>query len=218
MCLLINSPYAHLNRANTLSIEALTAITTRNTLAELGLKEYMSGQNGQIKIVKPIPETRLSVKSIESILEGTYQSNNIKKDIFGGIYRDQSSDNLYSSYLGAMKSAELECALPPTSCFNDSSNFFFRTYDGSCNNFEYPGYGMAMARYSRILRPKYGDGHYTPCKSSAGHALPNPRVLSLSLYGEETLSDSHRTLMTMQFGQFVAHDISQLYSEGLPGK
>ncbi|XP_023294043.2 peroxidase isoform X1 [Lucilia cuprina] len=209
-------PYSHWNDPGTLSVEALTALAARNTLAELGMKDLMPGHNSQLNILKPVPESGLSTMAIESFLQNSFRPNNIKKDVFGGIYGDQTLDNLYNSYLGAMKTAELECAVPPISCFNDTSNYYFRTYDGSCNNFQFPGYGIAKSRYSRILRPKYGDGQYAPSKSTAGHALPNPRVLSLSLYGEDTLSDSYRTLLTMQFGQFVAHDISQLYSEGLP--
>lgn len=207
-----------MNNPRDLSIDALSALAAKNTLAKVGLKKYMPEKIKQFNIVKPIPETGLSAIEIESLLRNSFRTNNVKKDILGGVYGDPSFDHLYSSYLGAMKSAELGCAVPPVSCFNDSSNYHFRTYDGSCNNLENPGYGMAKSRYSRILRPNYGDGFYAPSKSSAGNALPNPRVLSLSLYGEDTLSDSYRTLMTMQFGQFVAHDLSQFYGEGLPGK
>lgn len=104
---------------------------------------------------------------------------------------------------------KFECAVPPQQCANDSSNLYYRTFDGSCNNLAYPGYGMANSRYGRYLKPKYGDGKYSPSRSQSGEALPNPRLLSLALFGDDTVADKSRTMWTMQWGQFVGHDISE---------
>lgn len=105
---------------------------------------------------------------------------------------------------------KLECSVPPLSCANDSSALYYRNFDGSCNNLVHPGYGMSNSRYGRILKPKYGDGKYAPSRSRAGKALPSPRELSLSLHGDETFMDSTRSMLTMQWGQVVAHDISEM--------
>lgn len=34
----------------------------------------------------------------------------------------------------------------------------YRSYDGSCNNFENPTWGMAQTRYTRLLPAIYSDG------------------------------------------------------------
>lgn len=136
------------------------------------------------------------------------------------LYRDLLDESIADSgiYNSLTGSAKMSCAVPPLTCTNDSSNLYYRTYDGSCNNIAYPGYGMANSRYGRILKPKYGDGKYTPTKSITGAELPNPRLLSLSLYGDDTILDSYHTLLTMQWGQVVGHDISELMMNDGVGK
>ncbi|XP_061395316.1 peroxidase-like, partial [Musca vetustissima] len=121
-----------------------------------------------------------------------------------GKYSDNSLHNSFEN-----NEVRFECAVPPLSCANDSSNLKYRTFDGSCNNLAYPGYGMANSRFGRYLKPKYGDGQSTPSTSQTGAALPNARLLSLSLFGDQTIPDNDLTTWTMQFGQFVGHDISE---------
>lgn len=182
------------------------------------MKDYVTEQNKYFNGLKPESKSASTdAVNIETLLK-IFRSNNIKQDVSNSMYGDEILKNVYKPQVGASRRVQFECSVPPISCFNDSRNFYFRSYDGACNNLAHPGYGMAKTRYSRIVWPKYGDGQYTPSKSSTGNALPNARALSLSLYGEDTFSDSFRTLMTMQFGQFVAHDISQLAREGIPGK
>ncbi|XP_013100085.2 peroxidase [Stomoxys calcitrans] len=125
----------------------------------------------------------------------------------GDEYSDHSRNSIFRSFEGT---AKMECAVPPMTCGNDSSLIYYRSFDGSCNNLAHPGYGMANSRYGRLLKPRYGDGKYTPTKSVTGAALPNARVLSLSLFGEMTRPDYGRTMMTMQWGQLVGHDMGQL--------
>ncbi|XP_037896424.1 peroxidase [Glossina fuscipes] len=98
----------------------------------------------------------------------------------------------------------------------NNCSYYFRTYEGFCNNFLYPDYGMTKSRYSRLLPPNYSDGIHAPTRSVTGSLLPNARRLSLSLYGESTMADSFRTLMTMQWGQLVAHDLSQFTHQDAP--
>ncbi|XP_068153734.1 peroxidase [Drosophila tropicalis] len=102
----------------------------------------------------------------------------------------------------------IKCGLPPQNCLNDSLNLHYRSIDGSCNNLLYPEFGIAINRYRRLLPPRYVDQQV--------QAVPNARLISLSLYGETTKTDSYRTLAAMQWGQFVAHDISQLTTKGAP--
>ncbi|EDW13693.1 peroxidase [Drosophila mojavensis] len=101
----------------------------------------------------------------------------------------------------------IKCGVPPQNCLNDTKNLHYRSIDGSCNNLLYPEFGIATSRYKRLLRPAYVQN---------GQTVPNARLLSLSLYGEKTVMDKFRTVASMQFGQFVAHDISQLTTRGAP--
>ncbi|CAD6995507.1 unnamed protein product [Ceratitis capitata] len=87
-----------------------------------------------------------------------------------------------------------QCITPPSDCASDPKNFYYRTFDGSCNNFHTPDYGMATSRYLRMLAPKYSDGVSSPTASVTGSSLPNARLLSLSLYGESSLPDDYRTM------------------------
>ncbi|XP_052835061.1 peroxidase [Drosophila gunungcola] len=98
----------------------------------------------------------------------------------------------------------LRCGIPPRDCLNDTRNLQYRSIDGSCNNLLYPEFGISVSRYGRLLPPRQVE------------QAPNARLISLSLYGEETINDRFRTMASMQWGQFVAHDISQLSLQGAP--
>lgn len=115
-----------------------------------------------------------------------------------------------SSWLGAeerSKSEPIKCGIPPANCLNDTQNLHYRSADGACNNLLYPEFGIAVSKYRRLLRPNYPE---------QGQPWPNARLVSLSIYGEKTLPDKYRTVASMQFGQFVAHDISRLTVKGAP--
>ncbi|KAK0094752.1 hypothetical protein PV326_010089 [Microctonus aethiopoides] len=86
----------------------------------------------------------------------------------------------------------------------------YRSYDGSCNNFENPTWGMAQTRYTRLLPAIYSDGIWTPAVASSGHELPPARLLSYHLFPELRIKDPIWTLLTMQWGQIVTHDMAQL--------
>ncbi|XP_054081978.1 peroxidase [Zeugodacus cucurbitae] len=119
--------------------------------------------------------------------------------------------------LNSKVSDKFQCISPPTDCTNDSKNHLYRTFDGSCNNFENPGYGMATSRYMRMMIPKYSDGVYSPTSSITGAPLPNARLLSLALYGETSLPDDFRTMAFLQWGQLVAHDMTSFLKANTTG-
>ncbi|XP_067616333.1 peroxidase isoform X2 [Eurosta solidaginis] len=96
------------------------------------------------------------------------------------------------------------CAMSPGKC--DKSPY--RTMDGSCNHKDNPQAGMANSRYGRLLSPKYGDGISTPTRSVTGAELPNARLISLIVFGELDVPDPQFTLMNMQWGQIMTHDMS----------
>ncbi|KAM7359833.1 peroxidase isoform 2-T4 [Cochliomyia hominivorax] len=96
------------------------------------------------------------------------------------------------------------CAQPPPACEKSA----YRTLDGSCNHLEQPQLGMANRRYGRLLSPKYADGISAPTRSVTGQELPNARLVSLVIFGEMDVPDPNFTLVNMQWGQIITHDMS----------
>lgn len=67
---------------------------------------------------------------------------------------------------------------------------------------------MASGSYSRLLSPKYGDGVSTPTRSVTGEELPNARRISVDVFGERDVPDPKYTILNMQWGQVMTHDMS----------
>lgn len=85
----------------------------------------------------------------------------------------------------------------------------FRRIDGACNNLKFPSWGMPLTPYARLLPPSYGDGIWSPRVSRNGKHLPSARWISSVIFEEEDFPSLNYTLMVMQFGQFLSHDITQ---------
>lgn len=96
------------------------------------------------------------------------------------------------------------CAMPPPICEKST----YRSLDGSCNHLEQPQLGMANSRYARLLPPRYGDGISSPTVSVTGEELPSARLVSLVVFGEMDVPDPEFTLINMQWGQIITHDMS----------
>ncbi|XP_035789971.1 peroxidase-like isoform X1 [Anopheles albimanus] len=95
------------------------------------------------------------------------------------------------------------------SCEEDSGGSPYRSADGSCNSRYNPLYGTAYRPYRRLLPAKYADGVAEPARMvGSGAAMPNARQLSMALFGETEQRDVRSTIVNMQFGQLVAHDLS----------
>ncbi|CAK9811196.1 Pxd [Anthophora plagiata] len=104
---------------------------------------------------------------------------------------------------------------PLSSTCSSSRNFIcnsrakYRSIDGSCNNVENPSWGSAMTAYTRILFPQYFDGIQEPrIMGQTRKPLPGARSVSVALSTPNDQSDVSRTLIVMQWAQFIAHDIS----------
>lgn len=103
-----------------------------------------------------------------------------------------------------VQAGQAMCAIPPPFC-NKSP---YRSFDGSCNHWEVPEWGMANTRFGRLIEPKYSDGVSAPTRSVTGNELPNARQLSVDVFGEQKLPDPQFTLINMQWGQIITHDMS----------
>eukprot|EP00088_Acartia_fossae_P028789 TRINITY_DN29621_c0_g1_i3.p1 TRINITY_DN29621_c0_g1~~TRINITY_DN29621_c0_g1_i3.p1 ORF type:complete len:828 (-),score=123.74 TRINITY_DN29621_c0_g1_i3:220-2703(-) len=93
------------------------------------------------------------------------------------------------------------CALPPTTCI---PGYPYRTMDGSCNNLNETSWGKSNFPLQRILPPAYEDGISAPRMTG----LPTSREVSEAMTSSEDKPDRKHTLMLMQWGQFVDHDIT----------
>ncbi|GAU88417.1 hypothetical protein RvY_01122 [Ramazzottius varieornatus] len=104
------------------------------------------------------------------------------------------------------------CYLPDDLECNKKSPY--RTFDGSCNNLGDPSKGAALTGSIHTIRPAYEDGIAAPRDYSVTSLikkelklLPSAREVSITLGRGQIRQDRKTTALTMQFGQFVAHDL-----------
>ncbi|KAI1304599.1 Chorion peroxidase [Halotydeus destructor] len=97
-----------------------------------------------------------------------------------------------------------EC--PPRSRCRPSK---YRTPDGSCNNERNTDWGKSFTAFNRIAFPAYDDGIDTPRTSAkSGRPLPNARLVSFTVSPDRSNENKFLTMMVMQWGQFLDHDIT----------
>ena len=102
--------------------------------------------------------------------------------------------------------------VPPTCTLFD---LFYRSIDGTCNNFFYPENGASGRPFARILPANYEDGISAPVGLSqlkAGKSFeppwPSPRYISWNIVKDLRPSNpKHITHMFMQWAQFLDHDL-----------
>ena len=80
----------------------------------------------------------------------------------------------------------------------------YRSIDGACNNPDQPAWGKSNIQLQRLLPPEYEDGVDTPRTRD----LPSPRAISTAAISTDNKENAKYTLMLMQWGQFVDHDIT----------
>ncbi|XP_076090755.1 salivary peroxidase/catechol oxidase-like isoform X1 [Mytilus galloprovincialis] len=89
----------------------------------------------------------------------------------------------------------------------------YRTLDGTCNNINNPDWGAAFSTQPRFLDEVYSNGVDEPRDSVVpNEELPGPRALSNAVFAAtsadgETPLEGFNTLMSMNWGQFIDHDI-----------
>ena len=99
---------------------------------------------------------------------------------------------------------------------NCDSNYQYRSYDGSCNNVEYPYYGMKNTPYRRLLKPAYHDNINEPrFMSSTGKPLKNPRSIAMHIHKPLDEYSERFSSLLPHYAQFIDHDMSfiQLINE-----
>lgn len=84
----------------------------------------------------------------------------------------------------------------------------YRTFDGSCNNLNHPSWGKSYSPFQRLLSPRYFDGINAPRIAYDGGPLPSAREVSYRIIPDQNIPSSKFTLLVMQWGQFLDHDLS----------
>ena len=85
----------------------------------------------------------------------------------------------------------------------------FRSFTGQCNNLLFPATGATLTKLGRLLPSEYEDDVSAPrSRSLSGMPLPNPRTVSSLIHENMNTADEKHTLMVMQWGQFIDHDLA----------
>ena len=94
----------------------------------------------------------------------------------------------------------------------------YRTHSGECNNLLANRQGSSHSLQRRILPSTYSDGVSQPRTTSVtGRALPSARRISQTLHQDRlTQEKDGYSLMLMQWGQFLDHDLVLVPVSGPP--
>jgi peroxidase len=109
--------------------------------------------------------------------------------------------NIANACVPRLDEAECERSL----CYN----LYYRTMDGTCNNFQRPLRGAAYRPYNRLMNPEYDGGLSEPV-SSLTNIRPSSREANRAMLSspKSVLSNEFNALL-MQFGQFMSHDMAK---------
>ncbi|XP_069177766.1 salivary peroxidase/catechol oxidase-like isoform X1 [Procambarus clarkii] len=85
----------------------------------------------------------------------------------------------------------------------------YRTINGTCNNRRNKNWGSAGVAFQRILPPDYHDGvNSARQQAKSGAPLPSPRSISSRVIIDRDNLYDNFTILIMQWGQFLDHDIT----------
>ncbi|XP_046458190.1 chorion peroxidase-like [Daphnia pulex] len=88
----------------------------------------------------------------------------------------------------------------------------FRNIDGTCNNLVVPSFGKSGSIFSRLIvnsNEGYGDGIGAIRTSKlTKNPLPSPRSISTAVLVNDSVPNPAVTLLAMQWGQFLDHDLT----------
>lgn len=105
----------------------------------------------------------------------------------------------------------------PVSVDDCDSTSPYQEISGACNNLNYPNFGTAFTTFLRLLPQAYQDGVSSPrTLGSKNQPLPNPRLISSTLHRDPEEFEPLVSNLLVHFGQFFAHDLTELEAEELP--
>lgn len=138
----------------------------------------------------------------------TFDSN-----ILGFSRGDDFSDTLQSIDVNSLVSGSISPITLEPQCEDFSlpcdPTSPFRSLSGHCNNLRNPGLGQSLTTFARLLPSVYEDGVSRPRQTTVtGIPLPNPRAVSSLIHPDISNLHTRYSLMTMQFAQFLDHDLT----------
>ncbi|CAL8092787.1 unnamed protein product [Orchesella dallaii] len=182
--------------------EESLALSNTSSLLEIASRAFL--QN--LETEQPVSRRKRNVVKFEaddSKSEATEVSNSV---VF------EELDSLHSRFvrqsMNSMSGPAASCGLHDEvlPCETQSK---YRTWSGWCNNVRNPAWGRSVITFDRMVSSKYDDGISAPkMRSVTGAILPSPRRISSTVHIDVTHLSNRHTLMLMQFGQFVDHDIT----------
>ncbi|XP_060802953.1 heme peroxidase 2 [Amyelois transitella] len=148
---------------------------------------------------------------LNNIHGGNRRKRQIFDDSLGFSTSNEFVDSLQNVDVSSFIGQDLGPSIEPQcddngSCDPDNP---FRTYTGYCNNLRNPNLGKSLTTFARLLPPVYEDGVSRPrINSVTGTPLPSPRVISTVIHPDISNLHTRYTLMTMQFAQFLDHELT----------
>ncbi|KAJ8915169.1 hypothetical protein NQ315_000421 [Exocentrus adspersus] len=131
--------------------------------------------------------------------------------VVASIFRDEISDGLQQVDISSLVPPQV-LDVEQQQCDDTAPcdpEHGFRTYTGHCNNLRNPAYGKSLTTFNRLLPSVYDDGISKPRSiGTTGQQLPNPRIVSRVIHPDISNLHTRYTLMTMQFAQFLDHDLT----------
>ncbi|XP_023215778.1 uncharacterized protein LOC111618468 [Centruroides sculpturatus] len=186
-------------------------ITSKRGIAAEG-----SAQAAHLGFLRPKRQARL-ISNQSVVLE--LASQGFANNYFSSDQRDReggSSMNNIRELMAALPNVDVtdfidlpktfDCDEQTLPCDHTSR---FRTTTGWCNNLKYPEYGKSMRILNRLLPSQYDDDMSTPrSRGVNGKILPSPRAVSTAIHYDISAPHVRYSLMVMQWGQFVDHDLT----------
>ncbi|XP_032072993.1 myeloperoxidase [Thamnophis elegans] len=185
---------------------------TQKWLAEKLKKETVRPSEILVSFKQPIGKTRLHVKAAHYRLVTLDLLKEKLQDVFPQEFNitDVLSPSQMQTIYKASGCASQET--PPKQCDEKSP---YRTITGECNNLRIPTLGASNRPYVRWLPQEYEDGidlprGWTETKLYFGFPLPSARAVSNDIVffpNVNVTDDPFRSVMFMQWGQLLDHDL-----------
>uniref|UniRef100_A0A0K0FL11 Peroxidasin-like protein (inferred by orthology to a human protein) n=1 Tax=Strongyloides venezuelensis TaxID=75913 RepID=A0A0K0FL11_STRVS len=186
------------------------------------LKYSMTNPHTLIKLFKFAAPRALEITKAREVYEESLRL--IEKHVEDGLRLPINELPTNVSYESILAVSHIQTLMELSGCMNgqfrepcDKNMCFhtkYRSYDGQCNNFDNPMWGVSQMPFLRLLPPIYENGFNTPVgwekeKLYFGFKKPNARLVSMEIISTEQITPHFRyTSLLMQWGQFLDHDIT----------
>ncbi|XP_017785026.1 PREDICTED: uncharacterized protein LOC108568445 [Nicrophorus vespilloides] len=148
---------------------------------------------------------------INSLMNRRRKRQIFDNNVISAVFRDELSDGLQNVDVSSIIPTNVLDLVEPN-CEETGPcdpSHPFRSFTGHCNNLRNPAYGKSLTTFSRLLPSSYEDGISRPRVTGVtGVTLPSPRIVSTVIHPDISNLHSRYTLMTMQYAQFLDHDLT----------